>query len=599
MASSELQSLIEFMRANRLPDDAPLADRRIAMDARGEAPLPQGVTVEAMKIGAMTAERLTPTGASDNVVLHLHGGGYVLGSAASHRQLGSRLAVAADAVCYVLEYRLAPEYPFPAAHEDALAAYRWLLDQGLAPEKIALTGDSAGGGLAVAMLMAARDDGLPMPASCVAISPWSDMTLTADSFETNADKDPTVNRERLALVRDAYMAEHDHKAPHASPNFGDLSGLPPLLIQVGSIETLLDDAEVLHNRARAAGVNSTLEVSDGMIHVWHAFAARLFEGQQAIERAGAFLNYHWQPAEVRAEIAPLCAQIREDNIFEADTIEGVRSNVEGAVDESLTPSDVRVDEISMGGIPAEHLVAPGADSDAAVLYLHGGGYTVCSPRTHRHLGAAISAAAKAPVYMPDYRLAPEHPFPAAIEDSVAAYRYLLDTGISPTRIGIGGDSAGGGLTLALLMAARDEGLPMPATGICISPWADLTGTAASYEAKRNVDPMVRDVDLRTMVDHYLQGQDPKTPLVSPIFADLKGLPPLLIQVGAAEILFDDAVVIERNARAAGVETTLEVWDDMIHVWHLFYPLLSEGRRAIARIGEHLTTVWQRERVAAE
>ena len=234
-----------------------------------------------------------------------------------------------------------------------------------------------------------------------------------------------------------------------------------------------------------------------------------------------------------------------------------------------------------------------------MLYLHGGGYTVGSPRTHRHLGAAIAAAAKAPVYMPDYRLAPEHPFPAAVEDALAAYRHLLDRGINPARIGIGGDSAGGGLTLALLLAARDEGLPMPATGICISPWADFTGSAASHETKRDIDPMVRKGDLQTMTDHYLQGQDPKTPLVSPIFADLKGLPPLLIQVGAAEILFDDAIVLERVARAAGIETTLEVWDDMFHVWHLFHPHLSEGRRAIARVGEHLTEVWQRERVAAE
>ena len=140
---------------------------------------------------------------------------------------------------------------------------------------------------------------------------------------------------------------------------------------------------------------------------------------------------------------------------------------------------------------------------------------------------------------------------------------------------------------------------MPAAGICLSPWVDLTCPAASYQAKLDVDPMVRVEGLQAMADHYLQGQDPRAPLASPLFADLEGLPPLLIQVGPAEALYDEAIALERAARAAGVETTLEVWDDMIHVWHLFYPLLSEGRRAIARIGEYLNDVWQHQRAAAE
>ena len=599
MASSELSALIEFLRANRLPDDAPIAERRAAVNARREVPLAPGITVEEVTMGSVAAERLVPPAASDNAILHLHGGGYVLGSLASHRSLGSYIAAAAGAALHMVDYRLAPEHPFPAAHEDALAAYRWLLDQGVAPEKIAVSGDSAGAGLVVAMLMAARDEGLPMPASCVAISPWADMTLSAKSLDTNAATDPTVSRERLVPMRDDYMQGHDPKAPLASPIFGDFSGLPPLLIQVGGIETLLDDAEALQEGARAAGVKSTLEVSEGMVHVWPSYAGRLFEARQALDRVGAFFNYNWRPAEVRAEIGPLCGQIQEANLFDADTTEEIRRNVENAVVESWTPSDLRVETIDMGGVGAERLAAPDVDAGSAVLYLHGGGYTVNSPRTYRHLGAAISAAAKAVVYMPDYRLAPEHPFPAAVEDAAAAYRYLLDQGISPARIGVGGDSAGGGLVLALLLTLRDEGLPMPAAGICLSPWVDLTCTAASYQTRLDVDPMVRVEGLQAMADHYLQGQDPRAPLASPLFADLEGLPPLLIQVGTAEALYDEAIALERAARAAGVETTLEVWDDMIHVWHLFYPLLSEGRRAIARIGEYLNDVWQHQRAAAE
>lgn len=599
MASSELNALIEFLRANRLPDDVPIDELRNAMSARRQAPLAAGITVETLSMGSIAAERLAPASASDNAILHLHGGGYVLGSLDSHRALGSHIAAAAGAALHMVDYRLAPEHPFPAAHEDALAAYRWLLDQGIAPENIAVSGDSAGGGLVVAMLMAARDEGLPMPASCVSISPWADMTLTVKSLDTNAADDPTVYRARLVPMRDAYMRGHDLKAPHASPIFGDLSGLPPLLIQVGGIETLLDDAVALHECARAAGVKSTLEVSEGMVHVWHSYADRLFEARQALDRVGAFLNYHWRPAKVHAEIGPLCDEIQANNLFDSDSIEEIRRNVENAVVDSWTPSDLRVETIDMGGVGAERLAAPDVDAGSAILYLHGGGYTVNSPRTYRHFGAAISAAAMAPVYMPDYRLAPEHPFPAAVEDATAAYRYLLDQGINPARIGIGGDSAGGGLTLALLLALRDEGLAMPATGICLSPWVDLTCTAASYQAKLDVDPMVRVEGLQAMADHYLQGQDPRLPLASPIFGDLKGLPPLLIQVGTAEVLYDEAIALDRAARAAGVETTLEVWDDMIHVWQLFYPLLSEGRRAITRIGEYVNGVWQRQRVAAE
>ncbi|HTO55971.1 MAG TPA: alpha/beta hydrolase fold domain-containing protein, partial [Myxococcota bacterium] len=187
----------------------------------------------------------------------------------------------------------------------------------------------------------------------------------------------------------------------------------------------------------------------------------------------------------------------------------------------------------------------------------------------------------------DYRLGPEHRFPAAVDDAVAAYRFLLDSGYSPAHLAIAGDSAGGGLTMATLVALRDARLPLPATGVGLSPWVDLTGDSATMTSKADVDPMVQRAPLLTLAGHYLGKTDPRTPLASPLFADLKGLPPLLIQVGESETLLDDSKSFSERARKAGVEVELEVWPEMIHVWQAFAALLPEGREAIARIGAHL------------
>jgi monoterpene epsilon-lactone hydrolase len=188
----------------------------------------------------------------------------------------------------------------------------------------------------------------------------------------------------------------------------------------------------------------------------------------------------------------------------------------------------------------------------------------------------------------DYRLAPEHPHPAAVEDATAAYRFLLDTGISPGNLAIGGDSAGGGLTVACLIALRDAGLPLPAAGVCISPWVDLTQSGESMDSKADEDPMVSREALQVMANAYLGGGDPKEATASPLFADLAGLPPLLIQVGTAETLLDDATRLAERAKSQGVDVTLEAWEEMIHVWHAFAVLLPEGRQAIERIGEFLS-----------
>jgi len=249
-----------------------------------------------------------------------------------------------------------------------------------------------------------------------------------------------------------------------------------------------------------------------------------------------------------------------------------------------TPAEVTVEPVRAPQAAAEWLVPPGARTDAAVLYLPGGGYVIGSPRSHRHVAAAIAAAAGISALLPDYRLAPEHPFPAAVEDATAAYGWLMARGIAPGRIVVAGDSAGGGLTVATLLALRDRGQPLPAAGVCISPWVDMTCSAASYTTRAEADPMVRRDGILEMARAYLAGADAKTPLASPLHADLRGLPPLLIQVGSDEVLLDDATQLAGQAKAAGVDATLEVWQDMIHVWHWFLPMLDEAERAVAGIG---------------
>ena len=249
------------------------------------------------------------------------------------------------------------------------------------------------------------------------------------------------------------------------------------------------------------------------------------------------------------------------------------------------PGDVKVERVTARSVPAEWLTTPADSPDAAVLYLHGGGYVIGSPRSHRHLAAAIGAAAEAAVLLPDYRLAPEHPFPAALDDAVIAYRWLLEKNVAPQRIVIAGDSAGGGLTVATLLALRDAGAPMPAAGVCISPWVDLSCSLPTHTTRAAVDPIVTREGVGAMATAYLAGQDPKTPLASPLFADLRGLPPLLIHVGDDEVLLDDSLELADRARKAGVDVTLDVRPQMIHVWHWFFPMLDEGQQAIDRIGE--------------
>lgn len=249
--------------------------------------------------------------------------------------------------------------------------------------------------------------------------------------------------------------------------------------------------------------------------------------------------------------------------------------------------DIRSEKVDAGGVEAEWIAAPGAANDRYVLYLHGGGYVIGSIKTHRDLMGRVSRAAKARVLGLNYRLAPEHPFPAAVDDAVAGYRFLLAQGAKPSRIAVAGDSAGGGLTAATLVAIRDAKLPTPGAGVMLSPWVDMEGIGESMTTRLDKDPAIRKDGLVQMAQAYLQGKDPRTPLAAPIYADLKGLPPLLIQVGDAEVLLDDATRLNDRAKAAGVQTKLEVWPEMIHVWQLFASFLPEGQQAIDGLGKFI------------
>jgi len=253
------------------------------------------------------------------------------------------------------------------------------------------------------------------------------------------------------------------------------------------------------------------------------------------------------------------------------------------VSERVAP-DVKCEPLNAGGLSAEWIAGPGAQSDRVILYLHGGGYVTGSIKTHRAMVARIARASKGRALLIDYRLAPENPFPAAVDDATAAYRWLLAEGCAPSKIVIAGDSAGGGLALAALAALRDAHDPMPAAAVAISPWTDLEGTGDSVKTKAAKDPMVQGSDLVPMAKMYFGTHDPKNPLLSPLHADYRGFPPLLIQVGEAEILLDDSTRVAERAKAAGVKVELEIWDDMVHVWHVFAKLLPEGQQAIDKIG---------------
>lgn len=252
-----------------------------------------GAKSEKVDAGGVRAEWIVaPEAEKDRVILYFHGGGYVLGSIHSHRDMCERLSRAAKARVLALDYRLAPENPFPAAVEDARAAYRWLLAQGIQPSRIAIAGDSAGGGLTFACLLALKQHGDPMPACATPISPWVDLEGTGESMITCAEIDPMVHKSMIEAMGKTYVQNGELRNPLAAPLYGDLTGLPPLLIHVGERETLRDDAVRMAEKAKEAGVPCELDIAKGQIHVWHIFANKLDEGEEAIQKLGAFIRKH-------------------------------------------------------------------------------------------------------------------------------------------------------------------------------------------------------------------------------------------------------------------------------------------------------------------
>lgn len=262
----------------------------------------------------------------------------------------------------------------------------------------------------------------------------------------------------------------------------------------------------------------------------------------------------------------------------------VRSAVELSLWLHLPYFDTAIRPVWEPRVRGEWIVPPHASEGAALLYFHGGGYFFCSPRTHRPLTMALARLSRLPVFAAHYRLAPEHPFPAALDDAVAAYRWLLERG---SAVAIGGDSAGGGLAIATMMAAREEGLPLPAACVLFSPWTDLAATGASLDLNDLHCAMFHGESIRRAARLYLAGADPRHPMASPLYGEFEGLPPTLIHVSDSEVLLDDSTRLFERGRAAGMSVDLKLWPRQPHAWQLWAPVVPEGRASLREAGEFL------------
>jgi acetyl esterase/lipase len=249
--------------------------------------------------------------------------------------------------------------------------------------------------------------------------------------------------------------------------------------------------------------------------------------------------------------------------------------------------DIRLEPVDLGGVPGEFSLAPGSDAARVLMFFHGGGYCSGSIVSHRRMVTEAGRAARMRTLAVAYRLAPEHPFPAAHEDALTAWQYLRAQGFAADHIAVGGDSAGGNLTICLINRLRAAGDAQPACAWLASPWTDLTASGASYITKDAVDPLIHKGYIEELASAYAGAADRRDPLISPLFADLTGFPPVLIQVGSAETLLDDSVRFARGAGAADVAVTLEIWPHMIHAWPMWNAKLADGRKALAQAGEFM------------
>ena len=299
MSTEQRETLDAILRQSAFPADIDVSEqRRLLRELTSAQPLPAEVTVTAAALGGVPAAEITIDGIERrHVVLYFHGGVYVLGDAFSAAGLAAQVGRRTRATVISVDYRLAPEHPYPAAADDALAAYQALLRGGTAPSDIAFAGESAGGGLAIATLVNARDHGLPLPAAAFVMSPYADLTLAGTTMDTKRDADPLLSRENLRARVPDYTAGHDPALGLISPIFADLSGLPPLIIQAGTHEVLLDNAVRLARQAATADVGVTLDITPGVPHVFQAYYPILDEAAAALDRAGQLLSAHLTSAE--------------------------------------------------------------------------------------------------------------------------------------------------------------------------------------------------------------------------------------------------------------------------------------------------------------
>jgi acetyl esterase/lipase len=269
------------------------------------------------------------------------------------------------------------------------------------------------------------------------------------------------------------------------------------------------------------------------------------------------------------------------------SIEQRRAAADGLGDLFPLAADVHVEPVQARGVGAEWTSTHVANRSEVILYLHGGGFVWGSLKSHRHLVSELGRAAKMRTLALDYRRAPEFPFPHALDDAVCGYGFLVESGFEPRRIAVAGDSAGAGLAVALLVRLKELGLPQPAGALLFSPWADMTATADSYDRNAKRDPVLQRGLMQFLAEQYLGERPRETPLASPVFAELGGIAPLTIFVGATEALLDDALALARAAGLADVSVRLEIWPKMFHFWATYHQVLAQGRQAVARAGPRL------------